>query len=198
MTNVRKQDNSSLGAKLELRRMLLDEAGGPVRVLDCYAGRRAIWDRLRQEYEVSAYLALDQKRLGGTTIKIDNLRWLTTAPLPFDVIDLDAYGEPWGQYEAIITRRDLPPAVTVFLTVGQGMGTLGQISKAALRLAGIPEDWNRQVPRESPRFRTWLTRLALQAATSHGWTFAAAIEAETRKTTVRYIGLRLERIRRKK
>lgn len=117
-----KTDNSHEESKLELRRYALRNwHPTPPRVLDCFAGESNIWNKLRQEFEVSSYCPLDVKRRKGR-LQIDSLRFLQAGPPEADIIDLDAYGLPWDHWNALLVNPPLP--CTVFLTMGVIM-TLG-------------------------------------------------------------------------
>jgi hypothetical protein len=126
------------------------------------------------------------------------LRWLARGPLPFDVVDLDAYGEPWPQFEALVGRRDVRGPLTVFLTVGMGLKTLGGISTAALRLAGIPPAWSKRIPRGSLALRDLIVRLGLQYPTARGWSVLEAVELDVGRAFIRYFGIQLARVRAKR
>jgi hypothetical protein len=129
--NFSKTDNHNLAAKIALRRRLLSSAG-EYRVLDCFSGSEAIWQPLRVEYQIRDYLALDIKQKRGR-LKLDSARFVRECPGDFNVVDLDAYGSPFDQFESVIAWRR---RLIVFLTIG-AVGMKAQ-SKTALRIAGLP------------------------------------------------------------
>ena len=53
-------------------------------------------------------------------------RMLAVAPLQYDIIDIDTYGEPWRHYFAAAESMRAP--ATVFLTSGNGAGMLSNTS----------------------------------------------------------------------
>lgn len=88
-----KQDNHNLQAKLDLRRHFLRQLpmDRPLSVLDCFSGSEVIWTKLRTEFNVGEYLALDTKAKANR-LKLDSLKYLQVQRWQHDVIDLDAYG----------------------------------------------------------------------------------------------------------
>lgn len=97
-------DNSFLADKVMLRVNNLPETD-PVRVLDCYGGFGLVWAWVRaltgRDIRV---LGIDVREV-GFALPGDNRAYLSTIDLSkFDVIDLDAYGIPFEQLEAILDR----------------------------------------------------------------------------------------------
>ena len=189
MSNVPKRDNSDLASKLELRRLCLKawHDSSPITVLDCCAGQNHLWHELRAEFPVK-YVGLDKMQKGTANVKIDSTRWLRSVSLvAYDVIDVDAYGEPWPWWVDILSRatRD----VTVFLTCGAfGSPGRSQISKLRKTLAGIPEDW--QLPM-SDAVAMLLTERCLGALYAFGLGCAGAYEIKSRTSGTYYYGIRL-------
>jgi len=149
---AKKTDNSNMAAKLALRKMLLDELDEDLRVIDCCAATGQLWRQLKKQYIIKKYVAFDIKPQMPGSIKMDSrdaLRWMDTTP--YNVIDIDTYGEPWAHLMAITSRIEHDTAV--FLTHGHvpstGAVTLSNVSK---QLSGIPLEWDIPRNRNLPPF----------------------------------------------
>lgn len=96
-----KTDNTYFVGKLALREYFLQKyhsegSFAAVRqplVLDAYHGQGLLWQELCKKYPCRV-IGLDVKPIKGT-LKVSNLRYMRHCDLPYDIIDLDAYGEPW-------------------------------------------------------------------------------------------------------
>ncbi len=135
-----KTDNGDLRAKLALRRWFLRRyhAETPPIVLDCCQGAGLLWDRLRAEFDVRYQGADVRPRRPG--IKVDSVRLFDVPAWPYEVVDIDTWGEPWKHYERLCRTADHP--VTVFLTVGlirpNGFGA--NASAYVRRAMGVPRE----------------------------------------------------------
>ena len=132
-----KTDNSNLAAKIALRRWFLEmyhRKRVPL-ILDCCQGTGRIWSTLRREFPCK-YQGADAapRRAGG--IKVESSRLFDIPGWKFDVVDIDAYGEPWRHYEKLCRTATTP--VTVFLTVGSVMAFGGHCSRYIYEALGIP------------------------------------------------------------
>jgi len=187
-------DNTSLPLKLALRRKLLAPfaESHELRVMDCCAGGRRIWTALRKEFPVKSYIAFDKKRLPGT-LRVDSARWIRQVGLLGNVIDVDTYGEPWPQYFAALEAAWPGPQILVFLTLGMGLGTLGKISKAVLKAAGLKPHWHNRLPPASLQLRDIFLSYCLTRGCDNGTIITEAWEASPAGSETRYFGLRLRR-----
>ena len=131
---MHKSDNSNFLVKLELRRRFLRQYHSTgANVFDCCQGSGKIWGTLRQEFTLEAYWGVDLEPKAGR-LKIDSTRILAAPGWPFDVIDIDTYGKPWAQWEALLPHVTRP--TSVIMTWGQlGFTALEHDSFAVL---GIP------------------------------------------------------------
>lgn len=120
MGNPMRTDNSYLATKLALRRAYLlryhrGRTGQARHVADLFAGQRRLWSILRQETRLDSYLAVDRAGIAGA-LKMAGERYLSCPGWQHTIVDLDAYGQPWAAYQALLRTGREP--VTVFLTVG--------------------------------------------------------------------------------
>jgi hypothetical protein len=150
-----KTDNKSLSLKVSIRRRIIDAAGlGDLRVLDLCSGTGAIWKAMRAFTKVIEYTPCDREPRMPGTIKGDlTPRFLQAFDLTrFNVVDVDAYGEPWEAWHHLAGRITTPTAV--FLTHGMvGMGAGGSKTSTFIKqLMGIPKGWNVPDKKELGRF----------------------------------------------
>lgn len=120
-----KNDNSHIGAKIRIRKEALKAARNAT-VLDCFAGKGLMWSNFRLEkyhgYEIKGSENPDIEQ--GDNLKILPLTDLSEWAL----IDLDSWGEPTRQMEAIArnpTLRDGTVIVYTFI-----FGTFGRQSRS--------------------------------------------------------------------
>lgn len=124
---MKKTDNSNLAGKLALRRQYLRRfhAGSVPAVLDCCCADQQLWTLLRAEFPCK-YLGVDKEKKRNQLV-MQSERLLQLPRLPYDVIDVDTYGQPWKHWRALLPNLVKP--VTVFLTIGQirfnGIGAVG-------------------------------------------------------------------------
>ena len=129
-----KTDNSFLETKVKLRMDNLPP--GEVRVLDCYHGEGVIWRTIKErmpgrDIEV---LGIDTRSVGESHLQGDNMKFLPSMDLRyFNVIDMDAYGVPHKQLNAIFSRPTCNNAV-VFVTFIQSV--FGKLPDAMLEELG--------------------------------------------------------------
>ena len=187
MGGAGKTDNHNLAAKLALRRTMLRDfkPDGPLSVCDCFSGGEILWTRLRAEFAIAEYLALDVKPKRGR-LKLDSLRYLQNQKWRHNVIDLDAYGSPWAHWLEVVKRK-IP--CLVFLTVGNSIWK--RQPKMALAEIGI----HFAIP---PAIEDQLVDLILHHClaapleSGGGLGIGRAMEAENLGGSARYFGIRLE------
>lgn len=157
-----KTDNRSLRNKIALRRWLLGEMGfTEVAVLDTCAGDGHIWTTMQEHVRVRQWVRTDVNARHPGTLKLSALQAVTSFDIePFNVIDIDPYGEPWEPYLALLPRLRHPTAI--FLTRGRVEYTVA--SNAVLAACGIPPSW--KVP-HSPRLATYLDNCVLSLTYAH-------------------------------
>lgn len=105
MAQTKKTNNSYLGNKVDLRINHLPN--GDLSVLDCYGGAGKIWVAIERETgRLIRYLPIDKLDCGvGLFLPGDNLVYLASLDLSrFNVVDLDAYGVPYHQLEALFDK----------------------------------------------------------------------------------------------
>lgn len=185
------QDNSACETKLELRRYLLRKyhADKSATVLDCFQGSGLLWTQLRMEFQLAGYWGVDLKQKAGRLV-IDSERLLAMRGWTADFVDLDAYGSPWGHWQAAV-ENSTENAITICTTHGRGAGSLGPVTKQLTRSAGIPDDW--KLPNSfGAVFMEDAPAYAIATAERAGWTCVEAVEAFPQKSA-RYCGFRLEK-----
>lgn len=185
MGTAKKTDNTFLTTKLDLRRYMIRKYHGSdgLVVLDCCAGDGLLWLRLRNEFAVASYWAIDRKRRPGR-MAMDSVRLLEQRGWTANVIDIDTYGSPWKHWGALLPNVREP--VTVFLTIGQvQIGTDFLVSK----WLGLGE----LSPPAALRFRVqgMGLRYCLAQALTAGLRIVEAVEALP-GAWARYIGVRVE------
>lgn len=156
-------DNSFLVDKVKLRINHLPDKNS-LKVLDCYGGDGRIWRKIiketRKEIEI---LHIDQKdkRHKGLYLRGDNLKFLKTMDLTkFNIIDLDAYGQPIRQLESIFDfhkKRFLD--CMVFVTFIQS--GIGGLNRRMLTDIGYSKKMIEKIPTLFARdgigkFKNWL------------------------------------------
>lgn len=136
-----KTDNSYLADKVGLRLAHLPPKG-PVIVLDCFAGTGRIWRAVkRRSGREIRVLGMDKRNI-GYHLPGDNLAWLETIKLSrFNVIDLDAYGVPYGQLKLIFERGY---SGIIFVTFIQSLW--GQMPSGILHDLGFTDAMMQKAP----------------------------------------------------
>lgn len=132
---------ASVGAKVELRRRVLDAVGRDARVFDAFAGAgemyKAVW------CEAAGYAGCDKRWYRDERLcwVADNRRVLRTVDLSaYSIFDLDAWGSPWEQALIVAARRRVEPGerIGVVLTEGSGLTmSAGSLPHALAAVAGM-------------------------------------------------------------
>jgi len=132
--------STDLAQKIEMRRAICSLMPGPLRVLDLYSGTGAIWESLREWFELETYTPVDKnpQMLGVIRMKVDERTVKAFDMSRFNVVDLDCYGEPWRVWDSI--HASLQPGTAAFLTYGHLATGHGGISHWLLETSGIPVD----------------------------------------------------------
>lgn len=135
---TRSKDTTSMASKVALRLRLLQERGlSSVSVLDLYAGEGHVWKEMRKHVAVTSYMPVDIKRRQRGTLVMPAAFAARRLDLSgFDVIDIDAYGEPWRPAFAVLRR--LQKRTLVFLTCGM-TSFLTAASDDTLQTLGLSE-----------------------------------------------------------
>lgn len=130
---------AGLEAKIDLRRWVLERVR-PARVLDAFAGKGAMYSAVWHQAESYAGIDRFQWPAGDLRWVGDNRRVLRCIDLqPFNVFDLNSFGDPWYQALIVAARRDVKPEETIgMLFTSGGLGPkLGSVSHAGLLAAGL-------------------------------------------------------------
>lgn len=138
-------DNKYTQLKTGIRLALVDALGKrDIKVLDAYSGQGVMWKEIRAARpDVKFHItSIDQKITGRTdVIRGNNLNIMPSLPLSeFDIIDLDAYGQPTEQLALV---AELAPNVPVVVTVIQT--NIGTTPYKVLQSIGIPPQWEEEV-----------------------------------------------------
>lgn len=185
--NSRKCDNHNLGAKLALRRYLLDKyhAGKRVKVFDCCEGGMAIWSALRQEYDIE-HMGVDLKKKRGR-LTMDSARILEVPGWNWDMIDVDVYGSPWLHWMHILHNGRV--ALTVVLTVAEVLMGGGNMPTHVAKELNLP---NLLPYGLRGKLQKQLVAIMLGKAPALGWIVEECVEADN-SGSARYIGVRISR-----
>lgn len=154
-----KTDNHFLRDKIALRASHLPD--GDVRVLDCYGGKGVVWrgverltGRAIKRLPIDIRRDIDTFRLAG-----DNESWLLSIDLSkFNVIDLDAYGQPIEQLQTIFERGYIGVVFVTFIQTA-----LGKVHNRMLEDVGFTHEMVQKCPTLFARrgfeyFLDWLAR----------------------------------------
>jgi hypothetical protein len=139
---LKKTDNNpqAFKAKVDIRRRVLEQVGKPAAVFDAFAGSgemfTAIWSG------ADRYVGCDLKYRPFTgdcrmMFAADNRRVMRAIDLrPFNVFDLDAYGNPWEQAIIIADRRPVGAGelLGLAITEGNGLSYKGNVMPHAIRM----------------------------------------------------------------
>lgn len=131
-----KTDNSHLDGKVKLRILLLPPKKR-IKVLDAFGGKGVIWNTIRQMTlkDIIVIPLEKEKNKNKKAIQGDNLKIIPSIDISeFDVIDLDAYGSPYKQIEAVVNNPTFSECV-MFTTDIQTMQ--GRAPDKLLEKAGI-------------------------------------------------------------
>lgn len=193
MPSRSKTDNHDAGAKLALRRRFLEtyHAGARFGVFDCCQGSGLLWKILRRDFPCD-YWGVDLKKAPGR-LQVDSTRVLELQGQVADVIDVDAYGSPWGHYTALLPNVVRP--ATVFLTEGSvRMNGVAQASNDVLEAAGLASFPTLRPPRPLAAravAEDGCLRM-IAAAWGRGLRVVEVVEALNPGGNARYFGVRLE------
>ena len=100
-----KTNNSYLAEKINLRLRHLPNKKS-IEVLDCFAGKSVIWNRIKSKSNYNINVIGIDKIKYGNNLNGDNVKYLKGMDLKrFDLIDLDAYGIPFKQLEIIFKKK---------------------------------------------------------------------------------------------
>jgi hypothetical protein len=191
MTNIYgrstpRTDNGSMADKILLRRTMLTEAKFPeLHVLDLYAGDGIIWKELSKQFALTSYLPVDHKpKLPGTLkLHVDARTVKAFRPDNFNVIDIDAYGDPWAMLPHFMSGNK---PVLIFLTHGSLVVGWKSLDISLKKAVGIPAHWQTPVSQELVAFCAlqFLRRYADRVR-------IAKMAHRTGRADVRYYGLLL-------
>lgn len=141
----RQTDNSFFYDKVDLRLSHLPKKN-KINVLEVYGGDGKIWNKIKQLSNVDIVTTkIDIKNdKPGIYLKGDNMKFLKSLDLSqYDIIDLDAYGVPFGQLE-IIFNSILTKKVHIFVTFIQTM--FGALPKRLLYDLGYTKSMVNKCP----------------------------------------------------
>lgn len=186
MASSAKRDNRSLATKVALRRLILDRMHfTEVTVLDACAGAGHVWTAMEDHVTIRQWTRCDIRPRQVGTLKLPALQAMRSLPIDaYNVVDIDPYGEPWDAYLELLPRLRRPTAV--FLT--RGHVGVSAVSTYALVAAGIPADWQSDLPR-TPTVGEFLSARILAHALDYA-TVGHAVTVDP-SPTVTYYGLGL-------
>lgn len=135
-------DNGDLEAKVMVRKAALDAAGPGARVLDCYAGEghmyRNVWHEAAEYLGIEKRFARPKDSPAGRCMKGDNVTLLGRAMQisEWNVVDLDAYGNPWPLLRKVL-KLARGQRLVVTLTCGIDRSIRVGSNDFAAALAGL-------------------------------------------------------------
>lgn len=100
-------DETGFGYKVKLRAHSISKLKN-VKVLDCFAGHGWVWQSVKSLSSANINVTPLDKRDDKTAVylKGDNLKFIKSMDLSkFDVIDLDAFGTPVKEIQALIDKN---------------------------------------------------------------------------------------------
>lgn len=108
-----KTDNSHFVEKVKLRLENLPDKK-IINVLEMYGGRKRLWRSVKKETEKNIkVLSIEKKQYPGVYLRGDNRKFNIDFSI-FDIIDIDAYGAPWGNLLRVLSEGK--SGTMVFLT----------------------------------------------------------------------------------
>lgn len=124
-----KRDNGARIGKERLRQRLARSLEADAKVLDCFAGEGAMYHAVWSRF---AGATIDKDRAKALRAAAERPRWSVYAGetvsairggwmrhVPFDLVDVDAYGSPWDVVHAwILSNRERAELTTLVLTDG--------------------------------------------------------------------------------
>lgn len=136
---LKKRDNGSMGAKIKVRRAVMFDGAT---VLECFAGQGAMYRHVWNSASFGACMDYERSKIidaagerecwacyVGDSIKA--IRHGFMGHVPFDIVDIDAYGSPWETVHAwFISSRRRAPVTTLIITDGVW---------AKVKIAGMPK-----------------------------------------------------------
>lgn len=130
MPITKKTDNSHVIEKVELRLNHLPKKQS-IKILDVCHGYGEIWKKIKtktdKEFDVTG---LEKRTIKQrNTLVGDNLKIIPSLDLSvFDIIDIDVYGSPAKQFEAIIKNGTYKKDVYFFMTyIQRGFGCIDKV-----------------------------------------------------------------------
>ena len=135
-------DNSFLDAKVQLRAETLPDQD-TLHVLDAYSGQGTIWKQIKATSAKKIQITrIDTEDVKGVYLKGDNLKYLNSIDLTkYDIVDLDAYGIPYKQLQALFNRGFKG---TIYITFIQTL--YGQLNKGLLNAIGYTDEMIDKIP----------------------------------------------------
>lgn len=121
---MKKTDNDKIWLKINFRKkMLNDFALKSPNVLDVFAGKNKIWEKI----DHGRYFGIEKEKNKGKNLHADNLKVLPSLDLSgFDVVDFDAYGCPIDQMKAFLKNGTFRRGVIFFTDIVVGMGAVNK------------------------------------------------------------------------
>jgi hypothetical protein len=140
----RKTNNhaSALGAKVEIRRRVLDVVGAEnAAVFDAFAGGGELYRHLWNKAASYVGCDLDWYRDERLMFVADNHRVMRAIDLTaFNLFDFDSWGSPWEQVLILAARRPVAAGERIGLVLSEGSSfklRMGRVPDALARLASV-------------------------------------------------------------
>lgn len=165
-------DNSHFEEKVCLRIDTINQLGkDSVTVFEAFSGDGLIWSEIKRrlpEKDIKV-LRVDQKEnKRGVYLKGDNLKFMGSIGLTyFDIIDLDAYGDPTKQLSQVFKQQYKGIVHVTFIQTG-----MGRISNDMLLACGFTKEMVKKCPTMFSkggidRMKTYLAANGVSEITGH-------------------------------
>jgi hypothetical protein len=107
-----KTDNACAASKINLRKMATAGIEN-LKVLDLFAGKNKLWS----SFDCKTYYGVEKEKGKGKNLYADNLKVIPSLDLSrFNVIDVDSYGIPANQIEALYNNPTLKAGTVIIYT----------------------------------------------------------------------------------
>lgn len=139
-----KTENSHLEEKITIRLQAIEGLESPVRVLDAFAADGRLWQNIQSRTEKQLLITPIETRAISNRLYLhgDNRKFIASMNLSrYDVIDLDAYGVPFGQLEMIFEKGFSGIVCVTFI-----QSVMGNLPHDFLRQLGYPKAMIQKCP----------------------------------------------------
>lgn len=137
-----KTDNSLLKNKISLRQEVLNKiTKDKINILELYGRENIIWQRLQTTKKLNIII-IEREYKKGLNFYGDNKKYIPNMDLStYEIIDADAYGNPFDLIDLIINNKTFKQAYFVYTFIRAGFRSL---TNNILEQCGIKKEWYRR------------------------------------------------------